>query len=58
MSDVFVYWGDARIKLSWVKSSTLPPFNLITSIHSYCFYEEQLLLVNLNERGWNFPGGI
>ncbi|PLR74755.1 NUDIX domain-containing protein [Bacillus sp. UMB0728] len=57
MSDVSVYWGDARIKLSWTKSSSLPPLNRITSIHSFCFYNDRLLLVNLNERGWDFPGG-
>ncbi|MCK6205561.1 NUDIX domain-containing protein [Bacillus infantis] len=57
MSDIFVYWGDAKIKLSWTKSSSLPPLNKITSIHSFCFYNDQLLLVNLNERGWDFPGG-
>ncbi|AGX04655.1 MULTISPECIES: NUDIX domain-containing protein [Bacillus] len=57
MSDIIVYWGDAKIKLSWTKSISLPPLNKITSIHSFCFYNDQLLLVNLNERGWDFHGG-
>lgn len=35
----------------------MPPLSLITSVHGFCFSEDKLLLVDLNERGWDFPGG-
>jgi 8-oxo-dGTP diphosphatase len=35
----------------------LPPRELIKSVHGFCFIDDKLLLVNLNHRGWDFPGG-
>ncbi|WP_254871111.1 NUDIX hydrolase [Bacillus sp. Marseille-Q1617] len=29
----------------------------ITSVHGFCFENDRLMLVNLNHRGWDFPGG-
>lgn len=52
-----VKWGDAKVKLTWKPDAQLPPRNLITSVHGFCFKDGKLLLVNLNHRGWDFPGG-
>ena len=53
----YVSWGDSTIKLTWKRDSHLPPRDLITSVHGFCLKENKLLLVNLNHRGWDFPGG-
>ena len=49
-------WGDSKVKLTWKRDSQLPPKKLITSVQGICLQEEKLLLVNLNHRGWDFPG--
>ncbi len=48
-------WG-GTVKLTW-DPAIRPPLELITSVHSFCFQDNQLLLVKLNHRGWDFPGG-
>lgn len=57
MTTTYVRWGEATVKLTWRASNHLPYAKLITSVHGFCFYKDQLLLVNLNHRGWDFPGG-
>lgn len=57
LSTTYVKWGESIIKLTWVSDRKLPPRELITSVHGFCFYDHELLLVNLNHRGWDFPGG-
>lgn len=57
MSTHYVKWGEATVKLTWKASISLPDSRLITSVHGFCFYNNQLLLVDLNHRGWDFPGG-
>ncbi|MCJ7842369.1 NUDIX domain-containing protein [Lederbergia sp. NSJ-179] len=56
MSVSYVDWG-GRVKLTWLPSTELPERKLITSVHAFCFDREQLLMVNLKNRGWDFPGG-
>lgn len=53
----YVNWGDAKVKLIWKRDTQLPPRELITSVHGFCFKDDKLLLVKLNHRGWDFPGG-
>ncbi|MBT2687711.1 NUDIX hydrolase [Bacillus sp. ISL-47] len=57
MTATYVNWGEAIIKLTWQEAKKLPVFKLITSVHGYCFYKGKLLLVNLNYRGRDIPGG-
>jgi 8-oxo-dGTP diphosphatase len=57
MTTKYVNWGDAKVKLTWKHDKQLPPRDLITSVHGFCFKSNQLLLVNLKHRGWDFPGG-
>jgi 8-oxo-dGTP diphosphatase len=52
----YVDWGGHNLKLTWMQG-VMPERDLITSVHAFCFYEGKLLLVNLNDRGWDFPGG-
>lgn len=57
MTTIYVNWGASKVKLTWEKSTLLPQYHLITSVHGFCFQEDKLLLVDLNDRGWDFPGG-
>ena len=57
MNALQVQWGESVVKLSFEKSLVLPPAHLITSAHGFCIYEGKLLMVDLNDRGWDFPGG-
>lgn len=57
MRSTYVNWGEARVELTWSKTAQLPSKERITSVHGFCFKDEQLMLVNLNHRGWDFPGG-
>lgn len=57
MTTTYVNWGESRVKLTWEENTLLPQYNLITSVHGFCFHEDQLLFVYLNDRGWDFPGG-
>ncbi|MBO1910395.1 NUDIX domain-containing protein, partial [Microvirga sp. 3-52] len=51
-----VDWGGHKLKLTW-KPGLLPKTALITSVHGFCFQHEKLMMVDLNDRGWDFPGG-
>ncbi|WP_391117053.1 NUDIX hydrolase [Psychrobacillus sp. L3] len=57
MTTTYVNWGDSKVKLTWKCDNQLPNQNLITSVHGFCFHNNKLLLVDLNHRGWDFPGG-
>jgi len=57
LTTIHVNWGASRVNLTWRYAKQLPARNLITSVHGLCFKGDRLLLVNLNYRGWDFPGG-
>jgi len=56
MHSTYVNWN-GKVKLTWIPSSVLPERKLITSVHGFCFYENELLMVDLYDRGWDYPGG-
>ena len=55
MTIAYVQWGAQKVKLSW--NGKTGPDGIVTSVHGFCFDRNQLLLVNLKKRGWDFPGG-
>ncbi|RFB14775.1 NUDIX domain-containing protein [Bacillus sp. HNG] len=57
MTTKYVNWGSGKVKLTWNPVLQLPPRELITSVHAFCFKDGKLLLVKLDQRGWDFPGG-
>ncbi|GGE35106.1 hypothetical protein GCM10011391_12280 [Pullulanibacillus camelliae] len=57
MTTKYMQWGNGKVKLTWKPDRQLPERKRITSVHGLCFKEDQLLLVLLNDRGWDFPGG-
>ncbi len=56
MKSTYVDWGGHKLKLTWM-NNFMPSRELITSVHGMCFYRGELMMVNLNDRGWDFPGG-
>jgi 8-oxo-dGTP diphosphatase len=50
-------WGKHLVSIAWVESDTLPEDYSITSTHGICFNDGKVVLVNLDSRGWDFPGG-
>lgn len=56
MVSISVDWHGHIVRLTWMRQ-LMPERELITSVHAFCFHEGQLLMVNLNARGWDFPGG-
>lgn len=57
MTSIYIYWGNGKVKLTWIQDSELPERELITSVHGLCFQKDKPLLVNLNDRDWDIPGG-
>lgn len=57
MTVTYVHWGEDKVKLHWNGETPLPPNGVVTSVHGFCFYQNQLLIVDLKKRGWDFPGG-
>jgi 8-oxo-dGTP diphosphatase len=53
----YVNWNKAKVKLTWQEDDQLPPRELISSVHGFCFHDDKVLLVNLNHRGWDMTGG-
>jgi 8-oxo-dGTP diphosphatase len=56
MPSFYVNWGGGNVKLTW-KKDYLPLTDIITSVHGFCFLDGKVLIVDLNHRGWDFPGG-
>lgn len=52
-----VTWGKDVVELSWIPKANFIPTINITSAHALCFHEQQLLLVNIDHRGWDILGG-
>lgn len=49
-------WHGGEVILTWDPAAK-PLSHLITSVHSFCFDNGQLLIAKLDHRGWDFPGG-
>lgn len=50
-------WGKHTVNLEWV-SATEPPAGLaVTSTHGFCFWLGHVILVRIDHRGWDIPGG-
>lgn len=58
MTQVTTIWGNHEVTLEWIGVDELPKNAVITTAHGICFSEPNfVLLVNLDPRGWDFPGG-
>lgn len=57
MENITTFWGKHKVTLSWVESDVLPEKYPVTSTHGFCFWDDEIALVNLETRGWDMPGG-
>lgn len=57
MTTLKTTWGTHPVTLTWVPSSTAPEGYTVTSTHGFCFHDDEVVMVNLESRGWDFPGG-
>jgi 8-oxo-dGTP diphosphatase len=56
-NQIYVNWNGHNVKLTWLPNKKIHDFNKITSVHGFCFHQGNILLVNVNGRGFNIPGG-
>lgn len=54
---IYVDWDGGRIRITPFPGAPMPASDLVTSVHGFCFHEGRLLLVELNHRGPDIPGG-
>ncbi|MFZ5826741.1 MAG: NUDIX domain-containing protein [Bacillota bacterium] len=45
------------MRITFMPGAPLPSTELVTSAHGFCFHEGKVMLVNLNHRGGDIPGG-
>lgn len=57
MTNLTTKWGKHTVILTWVPAKELRDSLHVTSTHGFCFHEGQAVLVNLDSRGWDIPGG-
>ncbi|ANS74199.1 DNA mismatch repair protein MutT [Paenibacillus yonginensis] len=53
----FVNWGGHHVKLTWFSKVYPEDLSKVTSVHGFCVEAGKVLLVQLKERGFDFPGG-
>lgn len=59
MTTTTTKYGKHLVTLTWVEADKVPEHLTPTSAHGFCFHEslKQALLVNVDSRGWDIPGG-
>ncbi|QWU46002.1 NUDIX hydrolase [Bacillus sp. NP247] len=58
MVTIYANYGESKVKLTWKKDCILPEYERITSVHGFCFHNNnKILLIDHEQRGWDFPGG-
>lgn len=57
MTTLTTKWGKHTVTLTWVPATELTDNFHVTSTHGFCFHEGKVVLVNLDTRGWDIPGG-
>ncbi|TDX99778.1 UNVERIFIED_CONTAM: hypothetical protein BJ099_11599 [Lysinibacillus xylanilyticus] len=56
-NQTYVNWSGHHLKLTWLQNHRIDDFSKVTSVHGVCFYQGNVLLVHVDGRGLNFPGG-
>lgn len=54
---IYESWSGNPVKLTWIADNQMPNKHLVTSVHAFCFEGDKLLLVRIEGRGFNVPGG-
>jgi len=56
-NQIYVNWSGHQLKLTWFQNHRIDDVSKVTSVHGVCFYQGNVLLVHVDGRGFNFPGG-
>lgn len=56
-NQTYVNWGGHVVSLTWQPYKLLGPSDIVTSVHGYCFLDGKIVLVHVEGRGFNVPGG-
>lgn len=57
MTTVRTTWGTHPVKITFVPSAVPPEAYKVSSAHGFCFLDGEVVMVNLDSRGWDIPGG-
>ena len=57
MTTLETTWGTHPVTLTWIPASVAPVDYMVTSTHGFCFLDGKVILVDLDTRGWDVPGG-
>lgn len=57
MTTLETTWGTHPVTLTWVPATQEPEGYTVTSTHGFCFHDGKVILVDLDTRGWDIPGG-
>lgn len=56
-NQAYVNWGGHTVSLTWLPHQLIGQSDRVTSVHGYCFFEGKVVLVHVEGRGFNVPGG-
>lgn len=57
MTTIQTTWGTHPVEITFVPASEAPEGYKVSSAHGYCFLNGEVVLVNIDSRGWDVPGG-
>lgn len=57
MTTLKTAWGSHPVTLTFVPATVAPEDYQVSSTHGFCFLDGEVVMVNLDTRGWDFPGG-
>jgi len=52
-----VEWLPGKNRVEFYRATQIPQKNLITSVHVFAFFDDQILFTKHPERDWDIPGG-
>lgn len=57
MTTIKTTWGTHPVSLTFFPATVAPEGYSVSSTHGFCFLGDEVVMVNLDSRGWDFPGG-
>jgi 8-oxo-dGTP diphosphatase len=57
LKSIYAKWGSGDVRLTWIPHREFSEDAAFTSVHAICVKDEHILLTQIPNRGFNFPGG-
>lgn len=57
MTTTRTMWGSHPVKITFVPATVAPEGYTVSSTCGFCFLDGEVVMVNLDSRGWDLPGG-